>query len=129
MGKVREIFSRLFLVGAFLVKRARLLQWLIFLFYFRQTTDFIMYVPLFSTDFIRITVNPAVTGSSPCLNQKLFRSFAKADETEGSPLSIFFGTVRLFFDFFAFKGSSHLQVFFDILQQTKVPRSPKGLPF
>ena len=29
--------------------------------------------------------------------------------------------------FFAFKGS-HLQVSFDILQQTKVPKSPKGLP-
>ena len=43
-------------------------------------------------------------------------------------ISIFFGTVRLFFDFFAFKGS-RLQVFFDILQQTKVPKSPKGLPF
>ena len=33
-----------------------------------------------------------------------------------------------YFNFFAFKGS-HLQVSFDILQQTKVPKSPKGLPF
>ena len=49
----------------------------------RQTTDLIAYVPLFSTDFTRFTVNPAVTGSSPCFSQKLFRAFAKADETEG----------------------------------------------
>ena len=33
-----------------------------------------------------------------------------------------------FFRFFTFKGF-HLQVFFDILQQTKVPKRPKGLPF
>ena len=43
-------------------------------------------------------------------------------------LSIFFGALRLFFDFF------YLQMvppssFFDILQQTKVPKSPKGLHF
>ena len=37
-----------FLVGAFLVKSARLLQWLVFLFFFRQTTDLIAYVPLFT---------------------------------------------------------------------------------
>ena len=36
-----------FLVGAFLVKRARLLQWLVFFFFFRQTTDLIVYVPLY----------------------------------------------------------------------------------
>ena len=41
----------------------------------------------------------------------------------------FFSALCDFFSiFFAFKGS-HLQVFFDILQQTKVPKSPKGLPF
>ena len=37
----------LFLVGAFLVKSARHLQWLVFIF-FRQTTDLIAYVPLFT---------------------------------------------------------------------------------
>ena len=35
-------------------------------------------------------MNPAVTGPSPCFSQKLFRAFAKVDETEGSHLSIFF---------------------------------------
>ena len=70
---------------------------------FRQTTDLIVYVPLFSADLTRFTVSPAVTGSSLCFSQKRFRAFAKANETEESPLSIFSGTVRLFFDFFAFQ--------------------------
>ena len=66
----------------------------------------------------RFTVNPAVTGSSPCFSQKLFRA-------------IFFGTVRLFqffsalcdffSNFFVAKGSP-----FDILQQTGFSKSPKG---
>ena len=99
-----------------------------FFCFFCQTTDLIVYVPLFSIDFTRFTGNPAVTGSSPCFSQKPFRAFAKADETEGSPLSIFFRHCATFFDFFSSKGS-HLQDFFDILQQTKVPNSPKGLPF
>ena len=70
------------------ILRARL-QWLVFFSFFRQTTDLIVYVPLCSTTFTLFTVNPAVTGSSPCFSQNLFRVFAKADETEGSPLSIF----------------------------------------
>ena len=80
--------------------------WDVPVLFFRQTTDLIVYV-LFSTDLTRFTMNPAVTGSSPCFSQKLFRAFSKADETEGSPLSIFF---RHCATFFAFKGS-HLQVF------------------
>ena len=112
------------LVGAFLVKRVRLLQWLVFFFFFSSDHRPHRVCTLFSTDFTRFTVKPAVTGSCPCFSQKLFRAFAKTYETEGSPLSIFFGTVRLFGDFFAFKGS-HFK-FFDILQQTKVPKNPKG---
>ena len=110
----QQIPFSLFLVGAFLVKRARLLQWLVF-FFFRQTTDLIVYVPLFSTDFTRFTVNPAVTGSSPCFSQKLFRAFTKAEETEGSPLSIFFSTVRFFFRIFSLQRvppSSFFWIFF-----------------
>ena len=66
------VLNLLFLVGAFPVKRARLLQWLVFFLFFRQTTDLIVYVPLFtdfthsrvlvSTVFIRFTVNPASQG-------------------------------------------------------------------
>ena len=83
-------------------------------------------VLLFSTDFNQLTGNPAFMGSSPCFDQKLFRAFAKVDNTEGSPLSLFFGTVRLFSNF------SLLQRvpfdIFDLLQQTRVSKSPKGFP-
>ena len=44
--RCKTSFRLLFLVGAFLVKRARLLQWLVFVF--RHTTDLIVYVPLFT---------------------------------------------------------------------------------
>ena len=56
--------------------------------------------------------NPAVTGSSPCLSQKNF-------------FEQFFSALC---DFLAFKGS-HTSSFFDILQQSKVTKSPKRLPF
>ena len=56
----------------------------------------------------RFTVNPTVTGSSPCFSQKLFRA-------------IFFPIS------FVAKGSPFK--FFDILQQAEVSKSPKGPPF
>ena len=68
--------------------------------------------------------NSTVPGSGPCFSRKLFRAFAKAVEHEGW---IFFGTVRLFFEFFCLQRVP-LQIF-DILQQTEVSKSPKGLPF
>ena len=80
------------------MKSARLLQW-VFLFFFRQITDFTLHVQLFSTDFNRFTRNPVVTGSSSCLSQKLFRAFAKADESEWFPFSIFFLHCATFFGF------------------------------
>ena len=59
-----------------------------FFSFFRRTTDLTVYVPLFtdftcsqvlvSTVFTRFTVNPAVTGSSPCLSQKLLRAIVLA---------------------------------------------------
>ena len=113
-----------FLVGAFLVKRARLLQWLVF---FRQTTDLMVCVPLFSTDFTRSTVNPAVTGSSPCFSQTLFRAFAKAERLKG-PLFQFFSPLCDFSIFFCLQRVPPSS-FFDIFQQTKVPKSPKGPSF
>ena len=97
----------------------------LFLFFFRQTTDLIAYVPLFSTDLTWSTVNPAVTGSSYCFRQKLFRAFAKADETEGSPLSFFSAT---FSNFFAFKGS-HLQVFLIFCSKLKYQKAQRVSPF
>ena len=83
--------------------------------FFRQTTDLIVYVSLFSSDFTRFTVNPAVTGSSPCFGQKLFRALAKADETEGH-------------DFLAFEGS-HLQMFLIFCSKLKCQKVQRVSPF
>ena len=105
-----------------------LLQWLFIFLFFRQSTDLIAYVPLFSTDFTRLTMNPAVTSSSPCFSQKLFRAFAKADETEGSPLPIFSALCDFFFDSFCLQRVPPSS-FFDILQQTKVPKVQSVSPF
>ena len=90
------------------------------MYHFLQTSLVQVYS---SVVFTRFTVNPAVTGSSPCFSQKLFRAIFFGTVR----LSIFFGSLRLFFDFFTFKVSP--SCFFDILKQTKVPKSPKGLPF
>ena len=72
----------------------------------------------------RFTVNPAVTGSSPCFSQKRFRAIFWHCAT----LSFFFGTVRLFFEIFLSPKGPPFK-FFDILQQTEVSKSPKGPPF
>ena len=87
--------------------------------FFRQTTDLIAYVPLFrlhSRSHVlvstRFTVNPAVTGSSPCFSQKLFRA-------------IFFSALCDFFSNFFLSPKGPPFKFFDILQQTEVSkRSP-----
>ena len=85
-----------FSVGAFLDKRARLLQWRVF---FRQTTGLTLYVPRFSTDISCFRGNTTVVSSSLSSSQKLFRAFAKPDETEQSPpFNIFFSTMRRFFE-------------------------------
>ena len=91
--------------------------------FFRQTTDLIVYVPLFSTDFTRFTVNPAVTGSIPCFSQKLFSIICESGRDWRVTSSNFFGTVRLFFRFFL------LQRVLQVFQSFKVAKSPKGLPF
>ena len=82
----------------------------------------------FCTDFNRLTYNPAVTGSSPCFSHKRFRAFSKADETEGSPLSIFFRHCATFFSkLFCLQRSPFK--FFDVLLQTGFSKSPMGPPF
>ena len=40
------------------------------LFFFRQTTDLTLYVPLFSTEVNRFRGNPVVADPSPCFSQK-----------------------------------------------------------
>ena len=84
--------SVLFLVGAFLGKSARLLHWLVFFSSDHRphrvcTTFYRLHSRSHVLVSTRFTVNPAVTGSSPCFSQKFFRA-------------IFFGTVRLFRNFF-----------------------------
>ena len=72
----------------------------------------------------RFTVNPAVTGSSPCFSQKLFRAIFFGTVR----LSIFFGTGDFFSKFFLSPKGLPFK-FFDILQQTEVSKNPKGTPF
>ena len=107
------------LVGAFSVKSARLLHWLVF--FVRPLCMYpYLYVPLSSIDNNRFTGNSAVAGSSLCLSQKLFRAFAKPDETEESSFE-FFCTVRLFS--ISFVPLSN--VFFTT---NRVFKKPKGSP-
>ena len=93
------------------------------MYHFLQTS--LVHVYSVSTVFTRLTVYPAVTGSSPCFSQKLFRA-------------IFFSGLRDYFNFFRHSApffrffclqSIPPSSFFDILQQIKRPKSPKGLPF
>ena len=92
--------SALFLVGALSDKNVRLLQCLVFLFFCCQTTELILCVKLFSTDFIRFNGIPAVAGLSLCFSQKLFRKFANPDESEGSPCQFFSALCDFFPNFF-----------------------------
>ena len=66
--------------------------------------------------------------SIPCFSQKLFRAFAKADETEGSPLFQFFSALSDFFsNFFCLQRAP--SIFFDILQQTGVSKRVSPFTF
>ena len=125
--------SAKFLVGAFLGKSARLLQWLVFFLFFSSnhrphrvcTTFYRLHSRSHVLASTRFTVNPAVTGSSPCFSQKLFRAILSALCDSFN----FFGTVPLFLEIFLSpKGYTPFK-FFDILQQTEVSKSPKGPPF
>ena len=98
-----------FLVGAFLVKSVRLLQW------FRQTTDLIVYVPLFSTDFNRFTG----TQRSRVRVPKKRIPVKRIEVIAKGPLSIFFGAMRTFFEaFFVSEGSPPLSSFLKSLLVT-----------
>ena len=61
--------------------------------FFRQPSELTLYVP-FVVNFNWFRGNPAVAGSSPCSSQKL-RTFAKPDESEGSPL---YFSAQIFFE-------------------------------
>ena len=88
-------------------------------------------MPDYSSDYSSVLVNslysvygePSGHGFDSLLQSETFSSNSFR---HSATLSIFFSNVRLS-NFFRLQGS--LQVFFDILQQTKVPKRPKGLPF
>ena len=120
--------SLAFLVGAFLVKRARLLQWLVF---FRQTIHssrmyhFLWIIHFYQKysvfNFERIQ-RPLPWNAKPRrVPLPIFRRY----ETFPAP---FFGFVRLFSKIF-FKGTSPLLFFFGVLQLNGCWKKPKGPPF
>ena len=60
-----------------------------------------LYVPLFDVEIIRFRGNPVVAGSSPCINQQLFRAPTKPEATKG-PLSLFWLCETFFSKIFQF---------------------------
>ena len=119
----------LFLVGAFLGKSARLLQWLVF---FRQTTDLIAYVPLF-TDFTLAHMYSSVLGLRwihwsrvrvLALARNFFEQFFSA---LCDSFNFFRHCATFFWNFFVAKGSP-FQVFWYFAANWSF-KKPKGSPF
>ena len=93
-----------FLGGAFINKRARLSQSLVFVS--RQTRSdqvFVQFVHLNEYLGNRSRLSQMVP---PFSFYFLSVTYTKPDETKGSPFSIFFGAVRLFFDFFCLQRTT-----------------------
>ena len=82
-------------------KKARLLQWLVFFSFFRQTTELIAYVPLFTeTD----KTTQAKSGQwklsakgPPFHFLRFLRNLQNRKRPKGPPFQFFFGIVRNFF--------------------------------
>ena len=92
-----------------------------FFSFFSQTTELIAYVPLF-TETDKTTQAKSgqckFTAKGPpfrCL--PFLRNPTKPEDPKGSHLSIFFGTVRIFFRKFLMSQKSPPSSFSDILQQ------------
>ena len=100
-------------------KKARLLQWPVF--FFRQTTELIAYVPLFTeTDkFTQAKFHQCkLTAKGPPFRFLPFlRNLQNRKTPKGPPFQFFFGTVRIFFRKFLIFQKSPPFGFFDILQQ------------
>ena len=90
-------------------------------FFFRQTTDLIVYLPLFSTDFFRFTVRVHA------LAKNFFEHLRKRTSLKGPLFSFFSALCDFVFDFFCHQRVSFK--FFDYLQQTGFSKSSKGPPF
>ena len=111
-----------FLVGAFLGKSARLLQWLVFFsFFFRQTTELIAYVPLFTeTDkFTQAKFDQCkLTAKGPPFRFLPFlRNLQNRKTPKGPPFQFFSALCEFFFRKFLIFQKSPPFGFFDILQQ------------
>ena len=129
-----DYFEILFLVGASVVKRARLLQWLVFFLFFSSdhrphrvcTTFYRFYCVYSSVVFTRVWA----LASARNLEQ-FFRHCATLSFffRHCATLSFFFRHCATFLRFFFRLQRVPPSSFFDIFQQTKVPKSPKGLPF
>ena len=123
MGRSRLVFSR-----RILSKWARLLQWQVF---FRQTTECMR-----SGHFLQNyqTTGPASGNASklgqrvPLLCTQFLTKDTKPDGTTGSTLWIFFGTVRLFLDFFC-RQRVLPSSFLIFCSKLKFQKAQKGLLF
>ena len=124
-------FFRIILVGAFINKRARLLQSLIFFFFFKDrldATNVKINVQLLITVLNYWTGAFRIVQRVPPFKYSIFIVRYKRRNYRVPPLS-FFGTVRIFYRNFFLSPKSPPFTFFDILQQIEVSKSPKGLPF
>ena len=85
-----HLCSLLFLVGVFLVKRARLLQWLVFFFFFVRLS-LIAYLPIF----VSYSLLPKVLSTWLWTHAKAstLRWKPRSENPERSALSNFFGAV------------------------------------
>ena len=112
--------TMLFLVGAFSFKE-KSPTITVASFFFRQTTELIAYVPLFTeTDkFTQAKFHQCkLTAKGPPFRFLPFlRNLQNRKTPKGPPFQFFFGTVRIFFRKFLMSQKSPPFGFFDILQQ------------
>ena len=111
-----------FLVGAFSFReKSPTITVASFFFFFRQTTELIAYVPLFTeTDkFTQAKFDQCkLTAKGPPFRFLSFlRNLQNRKIPKGPPFQFFFGTVRIFFRKFLMSQKSPPFGFFDILQQ------------
>ena len=110
----------MFLVGAFSFKE-KSPTITVASFFFRQTTELIAYVPLFTeTDkFTQAKFDQCkLTAKGPPFRFLPFlRNLQNRKTPKGPPFQFFFGTVRIFFRKFLIFQKSPPFGFFDILQQ------------
>ena len=115
-GKMPGYSSDCFLVGAFSFKEKSPTITVASFFFFRQTTELIAYVPLFTeTDkFTQAKFDQCkLTAKGPPFRFLPFlRNLQNRKTPKGPPFQFFFGTVRIFFSkIFNFSKESPLRIF------------------